>query len=64
MRKHWIGVIIGGFALLLIVYLDMLTWMTYGPGSVFEEFPLINLVPIPIILIIGSLLWGKWPKGE
>lgn len=64
MRKHWIGVIIGAFALVLIVYMDMLTWMTYGPNSDFGKFPIINLVYIPIALIIGSILWGKWPRGE
>jgi hypothetical protein len=64
MQKHWIGVIIGLIILVAIVYLDMITWTTYGPSSAFGEFPLINIVLIPIILIAGSLLWGKWPRGE
>jgi hypothetical protein len=64
MRKQYGWTFIGSLALVLVVYVDMALWTTFGPGSIFQQFPIIYLAVIPLMLIAVSLVWGRWPRTD
>ena len=51
-------------SVLLIVYIDLAIWSSSGPISMFQQFPIIYLVVIPIMLIAVTMLWGKLPSTD
>jgi uncharacterized membrane-anchored protein len=59
-QKFFIG--INALAIVSIVYLDMALWTAFGPSSMFQQFPIIFLTIIPIVLIILSIFLKKLPK--
>jgi hypothetical protein len=43
---------------------DLALWTTFGPSSMFQQFPIIYLTVIPVLVIAVTLLWSKLPKTE
>ena len=64
MEKRWMVVFANLFVILLIVYTDFVIWSSFGPLSMFQQFPIIYLVVIPIMLIAVTMLWGKLPSAD
>ena len=62
LSKQNVFVAVNSFFIVLIVYTDMLFWITYGPSSVYQRFPLIYLIIIPLMMIIFSYAWKRLPK--
>ena len=62
LRNFWYG--INSLAIVAIVYLDVAFWSSFGPGSIYQQFPVIFLVFLPISFIVFAFLWTKIPKPE
>ena len=57
-------ILINVLAIILIVYEDISAWEAFGPTYQHEQFPIIYLAVIPIMLIAFPILWKKLPKAD
>ncbi len=62
MNFRLLGILLGGFGVLAIVYLDMAIATTPYYATQFADFPLIYLIVFPLILIALCMAWGKLPS--